>query len=68
MNNNTAIFFSLVLKYVWMMLCFGTCAYAVFWIGYSGWWFLLAMALSASASTLQTDWDGIKTLKAKDPT
>ncbi len=28
------------------LVVFGVCAYAVFWLGHSGWWFLLALIVS----------------------
>lgn len=31
---------------VWNTMVWGGCGYAVFWLGHSGWWFLLAMVVS----------------------
>lgn len=33
---------------VWGLVILGGCAYAVFWLDHSGWWFLLAMLLAGS--------------------
>ena len=33
----------------WESLVFGGCGYAVFVLGHSGWWFLLAIFIGASA-------------------
>ncbi len=41
----------LILQYAWLALCLGTCTYLVFWRGFSGWWFLLAVILCASGSS-----------------
>ena len=30
---------------MWNVLVLGVTAYAVFWLGHSGWWFLLAVLL-----------------------
>ena len=34
---------------IWEAATLGTCTYLVFWKGYSGWWFLLAILLSTMA-------------------
>lgn len=34
---------------MWDGFVVGGCAYAVFWLGHSGWWFALAMVLAALA-------------------
>lgn len=36
---------ALMFMYLWDVLVMGTCAYAVFWLDCSGWWFVLAAAL-----------------------
>lgn len=45
-------------RLVWCLAVYGTCAYAVFWLDRSGWWFLLAMIISSGVkfdfSTKQT--------------
>jgi len=33
----------------WEAATIGGCAYVVFWLGHSGWWFLLAVLLSGMA-------------------
>lgn len=33
---------------IWSMSVMGTTAYAVFWLGNSGWWFVLAIMLLLS--------------------
>lgn len=33
----------------WETLIIGGCSYIVFWLHHSGWWFLLAIALSTAA-------------------
>lgn len=44
---------ALVLAYNAAIL--GVCAYAVFWLGHSGWWFLLALILCAKAGSGKND-------------
>lgn len=36
---------------IFCLLVLGTTAYAVFWLGHSGWWFLLALMICGGAST-----------------
>ena len=38
----------LVVDLVWGLFIFGGCAYFVFWMNHSAWWFLLAIILGAS--------------------
>lgn len=47
----------LVYIVLWESMVIGGCAYVVFGLGYSGWWFLLALMLSASAYKPK-DWIG----------
>ena len=42
----------------WEALTIGGCAYVVFWIGHSGWWFVLAVLLS-SAMIRPSTWRGL---------
>ena len=35
------------LHLLWDTLVFGTCTYVVFWLGQSGWWYLLAILISS---------------------
>ena len=37
-------------RLLWAAAVFGVTAYAVFWRGYSGWWFLLALLIYGEAS------------------
>lgn len=48
MSTNTAVVIGVVLKAVFTTLVFGTTAYAVFWLGHSGWWFVLAFVVAAT--------------------
>lgn len=41
----SAAIVAIVALMAYRVLVLGTCSYAVFWLGYSGWWFLLALAL-----------------------
>ncbi len=34
-------------RVLWPAIVFGTAAYAVFWLGHTGWWFLLAILIAA---------------------
>lgn len=45
MTSQTAQLMTLAIMLGFCMAVFGTTAYAVFWLGYSGWWFLLAFAV-----------------------
>lgn len=36
---------AVVLRMLWPFFVVGGCGYAVFGLGYSGWWFLLAVML-----------------------
>ena len=36
---------------LWEAFVIGGCAYLVFWLGASGWWFILAVVLSGAAYT-----------------
>lgn len=38
---------------IYRLIILGVTAYSVFWLGYSGWWFVLAIALSTPASALK---------------
>ena len=35
---------------IYRLLVLGACAYTVFWLGHSGWWFLLAIPLAKAGS------------------
>jgi len=39
-----------IIRFLWAFSVLGTCAYAVFWQGHSGWWFLLAIMLCSGRS------------------
>lgn len=41
---------AVILHYLWMAFCLVGCAYVVFWKGFSGWWFLLAILLALGAN------------------
>jgi hypothetical protein len=45
--SNVAVFLAVVLANAFV---FGVIAYAVFWMGHSGWWFLLLFPLQMTAS------------------
>ena len=51
MSANAALVLALTIIVAWKAAVFGVTAYAVFWLGYSGWWFALALALSATGVT-----------------
>jgi hypothetical protein len=36
-----------LIRFLWYVLVFGVTAYAVFWLGHTGWWFVLAIILSS---------------------
>ena len=48
-----AFIFAAILAFNTIVL--GTTAYAVFWLGHSGWWFLLALMIRGSANTRRED-------------
>lgn len=54
MTAQTAVVISFLVNWLWTAMCFGTCAYAVFWQGYSGWWFVLAFLVDECGTKLQT--------------
>jgi len=41
---------------IWCLAVFGTTAYAVFGLGHSGWWFLLALLLTQRGRDRQKGW------------
>lgn len=45
MSANAAILFLFAMVCGWNGAVLGVTAYAVFWLGHSGWWFLLALLL-----------------------
>lgn len=49
MNNSLLALTYMVYIIVYECLVIGGCAYIVFWKGYSGWWFVLAVLMSAGA-------------------
>ena len=40
--------------YLYKLIILGTCAYAVFWLDRSGWWFLLALLLCSGELSVKT--------------
>jgi hypothetical protein len=53
MSNNALLFSALLIKALWVFAVMGTTAYAVFWLGFSGWWFLLAILLISGPTTVK---------------
>lgn len=45
--NSTALSVCLFCDFVWSISIMAGCTYIVFWMGHSGWWFLLAIFLAA---------------------
>lgn len=61
MSHNTIALIALAIVFSWNSIVFGTCAYVVFWLGHSGWWFLLAMIIAGGMS------DVVSITRAKRP-
>ncbi len=60
MTFNECVFWSIVLKVIWCAAVFGTAAYAVFWLGHSGWWFVLAFVVAGLCPTFERDTEASK--------
>ncbi|MFG1462306.1 hypothetical protein V5F77_05345 [Xanthobacter sp. DSM 24535] len=50
MSTNATLLIISLMSLAFNLVIYGVCAYAVFWLGHSGWWFLLAMVISASVT------------------
>ena len=49
---NWPTFAVIALMYAWAAAVFGVTAYAVFWLGHSGWWFLVALIICGGSADL----------------
>lgn len=47
MSANTALLIAFLVRTTWIVAVFGVTTYLVFWKDASGWWFLLAVLLTA---------------------
>lgn len=62
MNKYSHNFFDGLVVMLWNMFWLGGCAYLIFWKGFSGWWFVLAILIASSARVgkFKGDWDDNK--------
>lgn len=67
MKDNSSLIIVTYLIYIvlYEALVIGGCAYVVFFLGYSGWWFLLALLFSAGAYK-PNRWHSLLTGKSDD--
>ena len=54
MKDNSALVLIVAILISFNAAVLGTTAYVVFWLGYSGWWFLLALLLMSGASNVKS--------------
>ncbi|MEP9376164.1 hypothetical protein ABLE91_05580 [Aquabacter sp. CN5-332] len=55
MSNNTVVLILALSTLAFRAAILGFCAYAVFWLGFSGWWFALALVLCAVAADFSAE-------------
>ena len=50
----TAFVWIYLIRTAYSLIVLGVCAYVVFWLGFSGWWFVLALVLLSYAGEAET--------------
>jgi len=40
-----------IVRFLWQLAVIGTCTYIVFWMGHTGWWYLLAFLICGVGSS-----------------
>ena len=64
-DNNLIVITYLIYIVLYEGLIIGGCAYVVFWLGHSGWWFLLACIIGGCAYSPDR-WHSLLTGKPRD--